>query len=61
MVYANFKIMESKDYEKVHGLVECYGGRVKDCQYNWSTKEMILYYEMVKANRGYFEKELSDI
>ena len=57
-VYANFVIMSPDKYTSVHGLVETYGGRVKDCQYNWTEKKMILFYEMVKANRGYFEKDL---
>ena len=61
MVYAGFVIMDSKNYEKVHGLVETYGGRVKDCQYNWTNEKMVLFYEMIKANRGFFENELRDI
>jgi hypothetical protein len=56
--YANKIKLEWDEYEKVHGIVEAYGGRVKDCKLNWQTEEMVLFYEMPNAQREEFEKEL---
>ena len=58
MTYANCVILSRKEYEKIHGIVEAFGGRVKDCQFNWENEDMIMFYEMSKANRLEFEKEL---
>ena len=56
--YCNTIISDRKEYEKIHGIIESYGGRVKDVDYNWQTGEMILFYEMGKDQREEFEKEL---
>jgi hypothetical protein len=40
----------------VHGLIEEFGGRIKDCQYNWENDDMIMFYEMAKAQKEEFDK-----
>lgn len=63
--YANYHIMSLDYYEKIHGLIESYGGRVKDCQLmnNQGTfnDRLVMFYEMGKSQRTEFEKELHSI
>ena len=58
MTYAKFVIMQQHEYERIHGLVTAYGGRVLDVQVNWDNEDMIMFYEMGKNQRVEFEKEL---
>ncbi len=58
LTYANWIRIPSRQYERIHGTIESYGGRVKDCDFNWQEDEMVIFYEMAKSNRQEFEKEL---
>ena len=58
LTYAKTIILPRQEYTDIHGLVEAYGGRVKDCQFDWNTCDMIMFYEMAKSQKEEFEKEL---
>jgi hypothetical protein len=58
LTYAKSLIISRAEYTDVHGIIEAWGGRVKDCQYNWENDDMIIFYEMAKNHREFFEKEL---
>ena len=58
LTYASTLILSRKEYTVVHGIIESFGGRIKDCQYNWDNDDMIMFYEMSKAQGQEFEKAL---
>ena len=61
MTYAGFKFSKIDYYRDIHGLIESYGGRVKDCQYKWDEKTILIFYEMTKSNEVTFESEMDKI
>ena len=55
--YAGWKVIRLPEYELVHGIIESFGGRVKDFQ-QLKDEKWIMFFEMGKANRAEFEKEI---
>ena len=56
--YANYVKFPLKDYEKIHGMIDAYGGRVKDAKLNWETDQVLIFYTMAYSQRAEFEAEL---
>jgi len=54
--YADWIKIPTRVYQRVHGLVESYGGTVKDCKIVGT--EFILFYYVPKSSKEEFEKEL---
>jgi len=55
--YADWIKIPPLQYQRVHGLVESYGGTVKDCKI-FAPSEFILFYYVPKSSKEEFEKEL---
>ena len=59
--YANYVKIDIFEYEAVHGIIEAYGGRVKqftqDLAYH---DDWYLFYEMANLQRPEFTKELNE-
>lgn len=59
--YANWYRTSLSNYEIIHGMIESYGGRVKDCTFLESANQIIMFYELGKEQRQEFETELETI
>ena len=58
--YADFHIMQLNRYRQIHGLIESYGGRVKDFQ-RFDEDLWIMFYELGKEVEAPFKQELKEL
>jgi hypothetical protein len=61
LTYADTILLYRHDYERIHGIIEAYGGRIKDCKFNWENDHLLMFFEMAKDQREEFEKELGRV
>ena len=58
--FADFHIMKLDKYRAIHGLIESYGGRVKDFQ-RFDDEHWIMFYELGKDIEAPFRQELKEL
>ena len=65
MTYANFVTFAPLQYERIHGIVTGYGGRVLDVKMRFNADNevdlMYMFYEMPNSVKVELEKEIGNI